>query len=75
VKTSISLKAADLEFLDAETEQGHYPSRSAAVAAGISLLRAQRLTDSYAEAFEEWAASGDADAWETAASDGLTDHR
>ncbi|QJU54834.1 ribbon-helix-helix domain-containing protein [Herbiconiux sp. KACC 21604] len=70
-KISLSLQESDLAFLDGETLEGRYPSRSAVVQDAIRVLRESRLADAYAEAFGEWDDSGDAALWESTAADGL----
>jgi len=37
----------------------------------VGLLRATQLADAYEEAWDSWASSDDADAWETVIADGL----
>ena len=46
-------------------------SRSAVVQRAIRLLRAAELGPAYAQAWEEWASAGDAEAWEGVAGDGI----
>ena len=73
MKVSVSLPAEDVEFLDAyalETEAG---SRSAVLQRAVRLLRASRLGDEYAAAWEEWSDSDDAGLWDSVTSDGLGD--
>ena len=70
-KISVSVSDEDVRFVEGELRAGRFPSRSAAVAAGLRLLRESALVDSYAEAFAQWHASGEAEAWETVAGDGL----
>ena len=70
MKVSISLSDDDLAFIDKETHQGGYASRSAAVAAGIRLLRERELVDSYASAFAEQS-EDEAQLWDSTAADGL----
>jgi Arc/MetJ-type ribon-helix-helix transcriptional regulator len=73
MKVSVSLPAEDVEFLDAyvlETEAG---SRSAALHRAVRLLRASRLGDEYAAAWDEWAGSDDAGLWDAVSPDGLGD--
>jgi Arc/MetJ-type ribon-helix-helix transcriptional regulator len=48
-------------------------SRSAAIQQAIRLLGDPDLEHEYAEAWDEWDASGDAAAWESTAADGLVD--
>jgi len=71
MKLSVSLPADDVEFLDEETRAGRYASRSAAVKAAVTVLRQAAITDSYAEAWDEWEQSGDDVLWESVAADGL----
>ena len=44
-----------------------------AVHQAVRLLRAAELGAAYESAWEQWAADGDADAWEPAAGDGLVE--
>ena len=48
-------------------------SRSAAIQQAIRLLGDPELEGAYAEAWDEWEASGDAAAWDSTAADGLAD--
>ena len=66
-KVSLSLSEEDIAFLDAETQSGRYPSRSAATQDAVRLLRESRLADAYAEAF----AADDSEDWDAVAGDGL----
>ena len=70
MKLSVSLPQEDVEFLDAyATEQGS--TRSAALHRAVRLLRGAELGAAYEDAFIEWEASGEADAWETTIGDGV----
>lgn len=71
MKLSVSLPAEDVKFLDEETRAGRYDSRSAALKAAVTVLRQAAITDSYAEAWDEWEQSGDDVLWDSVASDGL----
>lgn len=71
MKVSVSLPQDDIAFLDEETRAGRYPSRSAAVKAAVTVLRQAAITDSYAEAWEEWEQSGDDRLWDSVAGDGF----
>ncbi len=51
---SISLTDRQLAFLDEKVERGVYPSRSAAVAAGIRSLLEKDLVRQYEEMFAEY---------------------
>jgi Arc/MetJ-type ribon-helix-helix transcriptional regulator len=59
--------------LDKYAHAAGLSSRSAAIQQAIRLLGDPELEDSYAAAWDEWEASGDAAAWESTAADGLAD--
>ena len=71
MKVSVSLPEADLQFLDRYAEDAGLDSRSAVVQRAIRMLRTSELGEAYAAAWEEWAASEDAQLWETTVGDGL----
>jgi hypothetical protein len=73
VKLSISLSEDDLTALDEFRVSAGLPSRSAAVQHAIRLLGRPTLEQDYAAAWADWAASGDAEAWDVTAGDGVTD--
>jgi Arc/MetJ-type ribon-helix-helix transcriptional regulator len=70
-KVSVSLDERDVEFLDYQTAQGRFPSRSAGVSAGVRLLRDLDLADSYAEAFAQWADAESGRLWDSTTGDGV----
>lgn len=72
MKVSISLPGEDVEYLDEYAREQGYESRSAVVHKAVRLLRAAELGAEYESAWEEWAASSEADAWEATTADGLT---
>jgi Arc/MetJ-type ribon-helix-helix transcriptional regulator len=71
MKVSISLSEDDVEFLDAYAERLGIASRSAVIQKAVRLLRASELGAAYAAAWDEWDASGEADAWNEVVGDGL----
>lgn len=71
VKLSVSLSEEDIAVLDAHVREAGLASRSAAVQRAIRLLRHADLEQDYAEAYQEWDESGEREAWESAAGDGL----
>lgn len=71
MKLSVSLPSHDVEFIDAYAHDQGIASRSAVLHRAIRLLRATQLGEAYAAAWEQWSTEGEADAWETAVSDGL----
>lgn len=71
MKVSVSLPPEDVEFLDAYARESEAGSRSAAVHRAVRLLRASRLGDEYAAAWDEWSRSDDASLWDATTSDGL----
>lgn len=72
MKLSVSLSDEDVEFLDEQTRAGLFASRSAALQAAVTVLRQSTMRDSYAEAWDEWEASGEDAVWESLAADGLS---
>lgn len=73
MKISVSLPDADVEFLDEIIGEQGLASRSAVVHRAVRLLRATTLGASYAEAWQEWDASGDGALWDGAVGDGIDD--
>ena len=71
MKLSVSLPDEDVEFLDAYAAAQGFPSRSAVVHRAVRLLKASELGTAYESAWDEWAAAGEADAWEATTGDGL----
>nr|WP_281373185.1 ribbon-helix-helix protein, CopG family [Kineococcus aurantiacus] len=65
------MSEADVAALDEHVREAGLPSRSAAVQRAIRALAHQHLEQDYAAAWEEWDDSGDREAWEGAAADGL----
>jgi len=72
VKVSVSLPGEDVEFLDAYVKERRLESRSAALQRAVRLLRTAELAASYESAWDEWAAQGEADAWEPTSDDGIS---
>ncbi len=71
MKLSVSLPEEDVDFLDQYAKKEGFESRSAVVHKAVRLLRASGLGAAYEDAWREWAASGDAELWESASADGL----
>jgi Arc/MetJ-type ribon-helix-helix transcriptional regulator len=71
MKVSVSLPGDDVAFLDAYAEAHSFPSRSAVVQQAVRALRLDELRESYGPAWDEWANTGQADAWESTVGDGL----
>ncbi len=71
MKVSVSLPGADVQFLDEYAKEQGLESRSAALHRAVRLLRTAELGASYAAAWEEWAAEGEANLWELTTRDGL----
>lgn len=71
MKVSVSLPGEDVEFLDQYAREQGLESRSAALQRAVRLLRTMGLAAGYESAWEEWSASGEAEAWERTAADGL----
>ena len=75
MKISVSLPDEDIDFLDEYALTLGVRSRSAVIQRAVRLLRAAELGPAYAEAWEEWDASGDADLWDSAVADGIEPSR
>lgn len=71
MKVSVSLPFEDVEFLDGYAKDQGLDSRSAALHRAVRLLRTAELAEAYRAAWDEWAASGDAESWESTASEAL----
>lgn len=71
MKVSVSLPSDDVQFLDTYADEQGLESRSAALHRAVRLLRTSELGASYEAAWEEWAAAGEAAAWEPTSADGV----
>jgi Arc/MetJ-type ribon-helix-helix transcriptional regulator len=71
VKLSVSLSEEDVALLDEHARKSGLRSRSAALRQAVRLLRHSDLEADYAAAWEDWNASGEREAWEDVAGDGL----
>ncbi len=71
MKVSVSLPGEDVQFLDEYAREQGLESRSAALHRAVRLLRTAELGGSYEAAWDEWAARGEADLWESTTGDGL----
>ncbi len=72
MKLSVSLPEDDVAVLDEHIRRTGLSSRSAALHHAIGLLRHTDLEQDYAQAWTEWETTGDATAWDTTASDGMS---
>jgi Arc/MetJ-type ribon-helix-helix transcriptional regulator len=73
MKLSVSLPDDDVAFVDEYAKRIGGDSRSSVLHRAIGLLRMAELESAYTEAWDEWAASGDAELWDAPIGDGLTD--
>lgn len=71
MKVSVSLPDEDVEYLDTYVSRQGLGSRSAALHKAVRLLRASELGAAYEAAWDEWAASDDADLWSSVTGDGM----
>lgn len=67
----MSLPDEDVEYLDSYADRQGLESRSAALRKAVRLLRASELGAAYEAAWDEWAASEDADLWSKVSADGM----
>lgn len=72
MKISVSLSEKDVALLDEHARRAGLHSRSAAVQQAVRLLGRADLDDAYAAAWQEWDGSGEREAWEGTAGDGLS---
>ena len=73
MKVSVSLPEEDVAYLDAYARERGIESRSAVLHRAVRLLRASELGEAYQDAWDEWAASGEPEVWESVTADGLGD--
>jgi antitoxin MazE9 len=71
MKVSVSLPDEDVEFVDEYARTQGFGSRSAVLHKAVRLLRTADLGSAYADAWQEWEDSGEAEPWESASGDGL----
>lgn len=71
MKVSVSLPAEDVEFLDDYARRQGLASRSAVMHKAVRTLKAAGLSEAYEVAWDEWAATGEAEPWESTTADGL----
>lgn len=70
-KLSVSLPDDDAQFIDSLAVQ-HGGNRSAAIQHLVRLGREMRAVNDYAAAYAEWEESGEAQAWDATAPDGIS---
>ncbi|HUW04069.1 MAG TPA: antitoxin [Acidimicrobiales bacterium] len=71
MKLSVSMDTDDVDFIDQYATEHAVGSRSAVMQKAVALLRAVELGDDYADAWDEWARTDDADLWDATVNDGL----
>lgn len=71
MKLSVSLPDEDVAVLDEFARATGLRSRSAALRRAIALLRLPHLERDYEAAWSEWESTGERDAWDAAAGDGI----
>ena len=71
MKVSVSLPSDDVDYLDRFADEHGLSSRSAALQEAVRRLRVAELGEAYAAAWEDWATSGDAEAWDATSADGV----
>lgn len=73
MKISVSLAQDELAALDQFVAEAGLSSRSAGIQMAIRRLPDGDLESDYAAAWEEWEATGEAEAWDSTSLDGLAD--
>jgi antitoxin MazE9 len=71
MKVSVSLPDEDVEFLDEYARTRGFGSRSAVLHKAVRLLRSADLAGAYADAWQDWETSGEAEVWDAVSGDGL----
>ena len=71
VRVTATLPVRDVDFLEMYQRRRGARSRSAALHDAVRALRDLELQSDYAQAYDEWVASGDAAAWDSVAGDGI----
>lgn len=71
MKLSVSMPETDVQVLDAYVAAHRGASRSSALHEAVALLRERSLVEQYDAAMDDWQSSGDAEAWDRTAGDGL----
>jgi Arc/MetJ-type ribon-helix-helix transcriptional regulator len=72
MKLSVSLPDEDVRFLDTYAKAQGFDSRSAVVKKAVRLLKASELGPAYEEAWQDWMAGGEAEAWDATTDDGVS---
>jgi antitoxin ParD1/3/4 len=70
-KLSVSLDPRKLEFISKYQQTHGVRTKSEVVERAIKLLEHQELKTQYAQAYSEWAASGEETVWDVTSADGL----
>jgi Arc/MetJ-type ribon-helix-helix transcriptional regulator len=73
MKLSVSLTDEDVALVDEYLSRSGLKSRSAVIRRALHLLRQPDLEGDYAAAWDEWAGSGEQEAWESTTADGVAD--
>jgi Arc/MetJ-type ribon-helix-helix transcriptional regulator len=73
VKLSVSLTDEDVALMDEYLGRSGLKSRSAVIRRALHLLPRPDLEGDYAAAWDEWASSGEQEAWESTLADGVAD--
>ena len=73
MKLSVSLTDEDIALVDEYRGRSGLQTRSAVIRRALHLLRQPDLEADYAAAWDEWAASGEQEAWESTTGDGVMD--
>jgi len=70
-KLSVSVDSQLAQFIERYQEAHGVPTKSEVVERALELLQKNELRQQYAEAYKEWAESGEAELWDVTAGDGL----
>jgi Arc/MetJ-type ribon-helix-helix transcriptional regulator len=70
-KLGVSVDSQLAQFIERYQAAHGKPTKSEVVQLALSLLQKNELRQQYAEAYQEWLESGEAEVWEVTAGDGL----
>ncbi len=71
-KLSVSVDSRLARFIDTYQTDHDVSTKSKVVEQALELLQNQELQRQYAEAYQEWEESGEAEVWEVTVGDGLS---
>ncbi|MBF6594018.1 MAG: type II toxin-antitoxin system ParD family antitoxin [Thermaceae bacterium] len=71
-KLSVSVDSRLAHFINTYQTDHDVPTKSEVVERALELLQSQELKRQYAQAYQEWEESGEAQVWDVTVGDGLS---